>query len=83
MDKITTIRTTIDSIDKQIMTLLEKRFTLVEEIGEFKKATQQSITDTSREATIYTQCQTFRYPNEIKGVYKTIITNSKNLQRKD
>lgn len=43
------IRQEIDQVDQELVVLLEKRMTLVNQVAAYKKATGKAILDTSRE----------------------------------
>ncbi len=49
MDNLETYRKEIDTIDKQILSLLGKRFAIAKKIGEHKKAKNIAVIDKSRE----------------------------------
>ncbi len=83
MDKISTLRTTIDALDKQIMTLLDQRMATAISIGEAKHKTQLNIEDKNREATIFKACESYTHKKALKEIYKTIIHTSKSLQREE
>jgi len=74
-------RKSIDAIDTEIFLLLEKRFAICEEIGRAKRALRIDTEDTSRENEILSFVPKTKYENEIKEIYKTIFTQSKQLQK--
>lgn len=74
-------RDDIDSIDKQILNLLEKRMDVAKDIAEYKLSHNQSITDTSREhiklQKLREQAQTQGLPaSYISDLYKLIMKNT-------
>ena len=76
------IREKINKIDKKIMTLLEERFNLSNEIGKIKCEKNTGIVDLFREGEILAKVKNFKYQNPIKDVYKLILKKSKNVQTK-
>lgn len=53
MDQINNLRNLIDSIDDQLLELINSRANLVKEIGELKKRNNLSVIDKKREAEIF------------------------------
>lgn len=53
MDQINNLRNLIDTIDEQLLELINSRADLVKEIGEIKKRNNLSIIDKNREAEIF------------------------------
>lgn len=49
MKSLDELRSQIDAIDKELVSLLEKRFIVVKEVGEFKKVNNLPILDKERE----------------------------------
>lgn len=82
MKDINSLRTQINTIDDEIMALLDQRFDIVKRIGALKHSTKAPVEDSSRETTILDKAMSFTYETEIKTIYKTVFTVSKNLQRK-
>lgn len=82
MDKISNIRTEIDRIDAQIMDLLDKRYTLTNEIGKLKKESNSNVLDSNREEIIYEKTSNYSHYPQLKAIYRTIMDESKKLQRK-
>lgn len=80
--KIDIIRKEIDSLDQEIMKLLDRRFILTTEIGRLKKDTKTKVLDTNREKIIYDKISKYSHFPELREIYKTIINESKKLQRK-
>lgn len=82
MDKINSLRNEIDSIDNELMKLLSSRFDLSNTIGKIKSKSNKEVLDQSRELTILNQTKKHQYSSQIEAVYKTILNESKNIQRK-
>ena len=83
MDSIVNDRVTINSIDTQIRKLLEQRFNIVKEIGNFKKKNQIAIYDKNRESKIYNDIniENSIYKKYIIKIYNAILTQSYDLQQ--
>lgn len=83
-DNIQSLREEIDEIDSDICELLIERFQIATEIAAYKRQNCMKIEDKSRERTmlseIYQSDSPFAY--ELASVFKTIISNSKRIQRK-
>ena len=82
MDELNNKRTEIDNIDQQLMLLLSKRFDLSIEIGDIKKQENIQVLDGNREQIILDKVSNFSHSPQIKEIYKTIMEQSKSLQRK-
>ena len=82
MLEITSLRNEIDEIDVQIMSLLEKRFSLATKIGDIKKMTNSSVLDSNREKYILDKINKYSHFPQIERVYLTILSESKSIQRK-
>ena len=82
MKDLKSLRNAINTIDDEIMALFEQRFTLVKTIGSLKQSNMVPVEDNSRENEILNKVSTFDYKSEIKTIYNTVFTVSKNLQRK-
>jgi len=80
-EKLKTLRNDIDSIDEQIMKLLEARFELSLEVGKIKVKNDLSIESTSREDTILKKANDLKYGYHVKNIYHTLFEESKTLQR--
>lgn len=83
MDSLKEKRILIDAIDSQIIDLLQRRFQVVSEIKEIKKANNIQILDSSREKTILdnilSKCDN-KHGDNIAEIYKTIMNESKKNQ---
>lgn len=73
-------RSTIDSIDEQIMKLLNERFNVVKEIGFIKTKNNQPLTDYNRELQVLQKANNFTNKDNIKSIYEHIISISKDIQ---
>lgn len=82
MDDINKIRNSIDLIDKEIMSLLDKRFSLTGKIGDIKKSSEKPVLDTNREEVILLKTSKLKHSPQIYNIYKTIMNESKSQQRK-
>lgn len=82
MDSIVNLRKNIDDIDKKIMSLLNLRFESSVQIGLEKGKSSISVLDSKRETQIMKKSDEYTYQKAIKEVYKTIMKESKFLQRK-
>lgn len=80
MDEIKVIRAKIDTVDEQIMALLEKRFALASQIGGFKKSENIAITHKTREDAILLKANAFSHCAQIQAVYQEIFQQSKLIQ---
>jgi chorismate mutase len=78
MDDLTKMRIDIDSLDQELMTLLEKRYKLSKEIGLYKKDNNIQVLDLKREHVILDKARS--YSEEIYNVFFKIIEESKKLQ---
>ena len=79
------LRNKIDAIDEQIASLLKSRFALAKAIGELKKNTNSPILDALREQEVLLNASNAVLNEDEKvaiiNIYKTIITECKNLQK--
>lgn len=82
MDQIKKLRNEIDVLDNKIMELLETRFLISKQIGEAKKKSNTQVLDSNREETILLKTTKFSHSPQISSIYKTIMNESKNIQRK-
>jgi len=82
MDKIDEMRHLIDVLDDEIMSLLDERFTLSIKIGNLKTLAKTDVLDTKREKIVLDKTSKYSHSPEIDVVYKTIMEESKSLQRK-
>ncbi len=81
MNKIDTLRSTIDALDAKIMSLLDKRFDAVKDIGAAKREANRSIEDASREKFVLEACGRYAHKEALRTVYKAIFESAKALQK--
>ena len=85
MKDLNSLRNKIDKIDNEIIDLLNDRFDVVKEIGEYKKENNIPVEDKAREKIILqildTKLSNSPYKEEIKNIYKELFTQSKNKQK--
>ncbi len=78
-------RTEINKIDKEIVRLLEKRFNIVNEIGNYKRKQGLSIYDEAREKQVVESCTSYlenkEYSKFIDDIYFQIMKCSKDIQQ--
>ncbi|HAQ40319.1 MAG TPA: chorismate mutase [Clostridiales bacterium] len=78
-------RTEINNIDMEIVRLLEKRFNVVLEIGQYKKENNIPIYDAKREKAVIENCISYlenkEYSKCIEGIYRQIMDSSKELEK--
>lgn len=78
-------RTEINKIDKEIVRLLEKRFNIVNEIGNYKRKQGLSIYDEAREKQVVESCISYlenkEYSKFIDDIYFQIMKCSKDIQQ--
>ena len=77
------LRKKISLLDKRLAKLINERFTIVKEIGDYKKTFNLEVYDAKREQIIYQNLENLylQYINEIKTVYQEILKLSKELQK--
>lgn len=77
-------RLEINKLDKEIVRLLEKRFDLVREIGNYKRKHNLPIYDEDRERQVIESCLTFleneEYSKFIDDIYLQIMKTCKDIQ---
>lgn len=75
-------RKEIDKIDSEIAKLLEKRFEICSEIGDFKSKNNIETEDKSREKEIFEKIKRtdLKYRDNIKEVESKILLESKKIQ---
>ena len=75
-------RKEIDKIDSEIAKLLEKRFEICSEIGDFKTKNNIETEDKSREKEIFEKIErtNLKYRDNIKEVESKILLESKKIQ---
>lgn len=70
------LRDGINNIDHQLMELLDKRFELVKQVGEYKKENKLPIVDNDRQKFILEKANNFNNSSSIKKIYQQIFTTS-------
>lgn len=70
------LRADINKIDQQLMELLDKRFEVVKQVGNYKKENSLPIVDNHRQNLILEQANNFNNSDSIKKVYQQIFTTS-------
>lgn len=85
MKNISDIRVDIDNIDNELKTLFLKRMDCVEQVREYKAATNTPVKNKSREADIIKSklIGTKKYVDETKEFFKSVIEISCNYQDKN
>lgn len=80
------IRQEIDQVDQELVILLEKRMTLVNQVAAYKKATGKAILDTSREDAVLkkvaSRVQNKAFEATLFDTFADIIKNSRDYQAK-
>lgn len=78
-------RIEINKIDKEIVNLLEKRFNIVMEIGNYKKENNLPVYDAEREKMVIKNCigylENKHYSKSIEDVFQQIMDSSKDLEK--
>lgn len=81
------IRNEINSIDKELVELLEKRFNLVLQVGQYKLAYNQPIFDNEREKVVIEKCKNQltnkQYSDYIEKIYIQIMNTCKDIQKNE
>lgn len=80
------IRSDIDTLDAQLVQLLEARMVLVSQVATFKKMTGGRVLDNSRELVILdrvaSQVENPDYTETVVNTFKDILKNSRAYQEK-
>ncbi|MDE5655256.1 MAG: prephenate dehydratase [Clostridia bacterium] len=86
MDELDRLRGQIDTVDKEIISLFEKRMGLVQGVAEYKKAHNTAVLQTSREDEVLKKAvenvQNKEYAESARQLMVEIMGLSKDLQRK-
>lgn len=85
MQEIDMLRKNIDNIDKEIIRLLEQRYTISDKIGNIKQTISKEIIDTKREEIILDKINKLvntKNQKDIQSIYMYIMEISKNRQQK-
>jgi monofunctional chorismate mutase len=79
------IRNQINTIDKELVGLLEKRFNLVLKVGQYKAANNIPIFDEAREKIVIEKCKNLlvnkKYESYIEKLYLQIMNTCKDIER--
>lgn len=79
------IRNEINAIDKYLVELLEERFNLVLQVGQYKVTHNLPIFDESREKIVIETCknqlENKNYSNYIEEIYIQIMNTCKSIQK--
>ena len=82
MDQITKLRISINEIDDEVMRLLSKRYEISDQIGTIKSNSKKDVLDTKREDYVLNKTKKHSHSPQLELVYRTIINESKNIQRR-
>lgn len=79
-------RAEIDTIDREIVALFERRMQVVVEVAQIKKENGMAILDANREKEVIQKVQSYlkdaTLKEELAEVYETLMKVSKDYQRK-
>ena len=81
--KLDFLREEIDDIDSEIITLLESRLKLTNEVGKVKEKIKKTFRDIKRQEDILARIESMetKYPKEeLKSLFKKIMSTSLNKQ---
>lgn len=80
------IRQDIDKVDKEIVTLLEKRMNLVSQVAAYKKESGKAILDSKREEMVLNKVESLvenhDYKETIRATFADIMAQSRAYQKK-
>jgi len=81
--KIDNLRKEVDKIDNIIVKNLLKRLSIVQKIGKLKKNNKLNVVDKKREDIVIKKIQNKakKFKKEITDIYKSIIKNSRKIQK--
>lgn len=88
MDKkyLDTIREEIDSLDRQLSELLQKRLDLVSRVAEYKRQSQTEVLDEAREQRVLDNVLSVvknpDYNDSIRATFESIMAHSRDYQKK-
>ena len=74
------LRAQIDSIDDELMQLLDRRFDIVKEIGKVKIDEEREVLDSTRESDIKYKILLTKHCTSIDKIYNSIFKESRRLQ---
>lgn len=81
MKKLEDLRKEIDEIDRELVSAFQQRMDLQVEIAQLKKREDLPVESKSREEEILKKWEEKKYFSEIKTLYETIFTISKDFQK--
>lgn len=83
MPDLTTLRSDIDQLNRELERLLIKRFALVKQVAAHKARTQQPVCDPQREAAILAQLgqNTPELQPALQAIFQTIMAQSRTLEQ--
>jgi len=81
MQTLKMLRKRIDTIDNELIELLEARFKTCLEIGAVKKREGSAVFDASREKVIQDKLIKSPYSSELTDIFNHIMQHCKTLQR--
>ncbi|WP_276753750.1 chorismate mutase [Limosilactobacillus ingluviei] len=83
MPDLTTLRSDIDQLNRELERLLIKRFALVKQVAAHKARTQQPVCDPQREAAILAQLgqRTPELQPALQAIFQTIMAQSRTLEQ--
>jgi chorismate mutase-like protein len=83
--RLATYRDQIDSIDRELLDLLNRRTRVVEEIGQVKEAVQLPVYEPKREQDVFRNVVEHNQgplaPDALKRIFERIIDEMRSLQR--
>ena len=80
-EKLNQYRKELNGIDDQIVQLLNDRYRICTQIGEYKKAHNMEVLDASREQAVIDRVSAFEdYPGMVAAVWPKIMEFSRLLQ---
>ena len=81
MTELDSLRTQINQVDKQVVSLLEERFKLVRAVGEYKRTRHLAVLDEKREAVVLQNvaslCQDKSLVTSLQVIYQTLMDQAK------
>ena len=81
------IRKQIDQVDQELVSLLEERMTLVDQVVAFKKSSGKPVFDSKREEVIFdkvrNRVENKEYQNSILAIFSDILKHSRHYQDKN
>ena len=81
------IRQQIDQVDQELVGLLEKRMTLVDQVATFKKTSGKPVFDSKRESIIFdkvrNRVEDKQYQETIVATFSDILKRSRDYQGKN